>query len=74
VDARSMIQEIENSCAVLQTIAERYPEDSSEYRSIELAANSLIFLVTNLQVGQFDSYLQDLRREEPVGMYGQAGQ
>ena len=71
---KERIEEIEDTCSRLRMIAEQYPEDSKEYKSIELAANSMLFIVTNMQIKQFDQYLQDLTREEPVGQYGHEAQ
>jgi hypothetical protein len=69
--AKERINEIEDTCATLQTIAQQYPEGSKEFKAIELAANSMLFIITNVQVKQFDQYLQDLDREVPQGKYGQ---
>ena len=70
MSVKERITEIEASCAVLKSIAEHYPENSQEYKSIELAANSMLFLVTNMQIKQLDQYLQDITRDEPIGEYG----
>lgn len=72
MSVKERIREIEDSCAVLKTIAEQYAEGSKEYDAVVLAANAMIFLVTNMQIKQLDQYLQDLTRAEPLGSYGQA--
>lgn len=70
MSVKERINEIEASCAFLKSIADRYPEDSKEYKSIALAANSMLFLVTNMQIKQLDQYLQDITRDEPSEEYG----
>ena len=72
MSVKDRIDEIEASCAVLKTIAAQYTEGSKEYKSIELAANAMIFLITSVQIKQLDQYLQDLGRDEPLGEYGHA--
>jgi hypothetical protein len=56
--------DIEGTFAILESVAQKYPDDSIEYKSIELAARALAFVFESKVSEAFRSYI--LSSNEPL--------
>jgi hypothetical protein len=55
---------VEQQCAILQTVAKQYPATASEYQSVELGAKALLFIFMNGHMKEFTEQLKEYDQQD----------